>query len=120
MPQSLAPERMRAPGIRPTWRCEPVPPAGSKPAPRARFVSPPPTLITRFRATRPRYELTQKRSLEGVTLAHAQAEASGDELDDASHAAFASRIARVIGRCACPPEKIDRRGVSILDASGGA
>lgn len=80
-------------------------------------MSPPRTLITRFRATRPRYELTQQRSLEWLTLAHARAEARRATLDDEANAAFEARIGRLIGRCACPPDKIERRGVSIPDAS---
>jgi predicted naringenin-chalcone synthase len=66
-------------------------------------------VLTQFHAARPRHELTQQASLDWLTRAHA---ASGrDDVDDA----LVARIARVIARCACAPDKIARRGVSIAD-----
>ncbi len=79
-----------------------------------------PTLITRFCATRPRYEIEQQRSLDWLARAHAQADAVRHELDPATHVSFETRIARVIARCACGPDKIDRRGTSVPDVGSTA
>lgn len=63
-----------------------------------------PALLTRFLSTRPRFEVTQEQSLAWLAEAHGVAHATHG---------FAAHIARVLGRCACPPTKIARRGVSI-------
>lgn len=75
----------------------------------------PTALLTRFRATRPRYEVTQDHSLRWLAAAHAASEASKAGLGDDDRQAFEARISRVLGRCAAPPDKIARRGVSIHD-----
>jgi predicted naringenin-chalcone synthase len=76
-------------------------------------------LLTGFEATRPRYELTQARSLDWLADAHAEAEATRAALGTDDKAAFATRMARVIERCACAPDKIARRGHSVADIELG-
>jgi predicted naringenin-chalcone synthase len=63
-------------------------------------------VLTRFVSTPPKYEVTQERSLGWLAEAHGVAE---------NTPGFAERIARVLERCACPPGKIARRGLSIGD-----
>ncbi len=75
----------------------------------------PPTILTQFRATRPRYQLPQERILAWLSAAHAAADAAADRLDDAERSALEERLARVLARCACRPDKIAMRGVSIAD-----
>jgi len=70
-------------------------------------------LLSSFIATRPRYETTQERSLAWLADAHAEAEATRDGLDEHGKRKFAAKIARVLARCACPPEKLARRGYSV-------
>ena len=76
-------------------------------------------LLTGFAATRPRFEITQERSLEWLALAHAEAEATRAGLLPHEKAAFALRMARLIARCACAPDKIARRGHSVPDIELG-
>ena len=76
-------------------------------------------LLTGFAATRPRYELSQARSLDWLVAAHTEAEATRAGLAGDEKAAFATRIARVIQRCACAPDKIERRGHSVRDVELG-
>lgn len=85
-----------------------------KRAQRARFM-----LLTGFEATRPRYELSQARSLDWLIAAHTEAEATRANLGAGEKAAFATRMARVIARCACAPDKIARRGHSVRDVELG-
>ena len=73
-------------------------------------------LLTRFTATRPKHEITQAHSLAWLAAAHAASEATIHQLDDDARRRFETRIARVLERCACPPERISRRGVSVADA----
>jgi len=72
-------------------------------------------LLTGFEATRPRYELSQARSLEWLAAVHTEAEATRASLGSDDKAVFATRMARMIGRCACAPDKIARRGHSVRD-----
>ncbi|MDB4953655.1 MAG: Chalcone synthase [Myxococcales bacterium] len=72
-------------------------------------------LLTQFRATRPPHEVAQQRSLDWLAIAHAEAEAVTKQLDDAERIAFAARIARVLKRCACDPDKIRTRAMAIPD-----
>lgn len=76
-------------------------------------------LLTGFQATRPRYELAQARSLDWLAAVHAEAEATTMALGESEKAAFAARMARVIARCACAPDKIARRGHSVADIELG-
>ena len=61
-------------------------------------------LLTRFRSTRPPFEVSQERSLAWLAEAHGVAEGTPE---------LAARIARVYVRCACPPTKIARRAMAI-------
>lgn len=76
-------------------------------------------LLTAFAASRPRFEISQARSLEWLAVAHAEAEATRASLTPAEKSAFALRMARLIGRCACAPDKIARRGHSVPDIELG-
>ena len=71
--------------------------------------------LTRFVATRPRYEMAQPRILAWLAEVHAASEATLRELDDDQRRGFARHLARALDRCACPPEKLARRGVSVAD-----
>jgi predicted naringenin-chalcone synthase len=73
------------------------------------------SVLTNFVATRPRYEVSQPRSLEWLAAVHAEAEATLADLDPAARARFAARIATAIRHCACPPDKIGTRGHSVGD-----
>lgn len=71
-------------------------------------------LLTGFRSTRPRYHVTQVRTLAWLASAHAEAE----HLDPEEREAFRVRITRLLERCGCRPAKISARGSSIdLDAA---
>ncbi|MBA3539466.1 MAG: naringenin-chalcone synthase [Deltaproteobacteria bacterium] len=72
-------------------------------------------LLTDFRATRPRHEVSQVRLLAWLVDAHVEAETARAELDGAARAAFASRMAAAVKHCACPPAQIGTRGVVIGD-----
>ena len=72
-------------------------------------------LLIDFRATRPRYEVTQSNSLLWLTAAHVQAEGARAWLTDEAREAFAARIASLLERCACGPDKISKRGASVAD-----
>lgn len=60
-------------------------------------------LLTRFEATRPRFEVSQARSLEWLADVHAEAGAKRD------------RIVRALARVACGPDRIANRGQSLGD-----
>jgi predicted naringenin-chalcone synthase len=53
--------------------------------------------------------------LEWLVRAHAESEATSKALDDEARDAFAARIRRVMGRCACGPDKIHARGHAVPD-----
>lgn len=72
-------------------------------------------LLSRFRSTRPRYEFTQQAGLDWLAAAHAEAEATLKGLDERQRARFELSIARVLGRVACQPDKISKRGHSVAD-----
>src|SRR6476620_6938711 len=76
-------------------------------------------LLTGFEATRPRYELSQARSLDWLAAVHTEAEATRASLGADDKAIFATRMARMIGRCACAPDKIASRGHSVRDVELG-
>ena len=76
-------------------------------------------LLTGFEASRPTYELSQARSLEWLTAAHTEAEATRAALGTAEKAEFAARIGRLIHRGACGPDSIARRGHSVADVELG-
>jgi predicted naringenin-chalcone synthase len=68
-----------------------------------------------FVATRPPFEIDQHRSLAWLAAAHAEAESAANQLDDRGRRKLEATIARVLGRCACPPTKLERRGHSVPD-----
>src|SRR5579862_786624 len=71
--------------------------------------------LTQFRVTRPRFEITQERSLTWLSRAHAEAEATIQQLDDRARARFEVKIGQALRRCGCGPDRIARRGHSIAD-----
>jgi hypothetical protein len=73
----------------------------------------PPTILTGFARGRPPQEVSQARLLAWLADAHAEAEAAREGLDDEARRRFAEKIAHVLQRCACRPEQIATRGVSI-------
>jgi len=72
-------------------------------------------LLAGFAATRPRFEMSQARSLEWLAASHASAEATLAGLDEPARERFAAKLARVLARCACPPDKLARRGHSLVE-----
>jgi predicted naringenin-chalcone synthase len=70
-------------------------------------------LLTGFSAMRPPHAIAHAETLRWLAEAHGQAEATLEGLDPGKRDAFAAKIARVLRRCACPPEKIAMRGVSV-------
>ena len=71
--------------------------------------------LTRFRATRPRFELAQEKSLAWLARAHAEAEAALHQLSDRERVRFEVRTHQALRRCACGPDRIRARGHSIPD-----
>ena len=88
--------------------CSPV---GSERALR-RTVKPPP-ILTGFARGRAPQEIPQARILAWLADAHADAEAAREGLDREGRDRFATRIRHVLERCACRPEQIAKRGVSV-------
>ena len=72
-------------------------------------------LLTAFVAARPRYEMSQHRSLAWLAEVHAAAEASSHALDVEQRERFGHHIGRVLARCSSPPEALARRGHSVAD-----
>jgi predicted naringenin-chalcone synthase len=72
-------------------------------------------VIAGFEITRPRYEVAQHRILAWLAAAHAEAEAAILGLDADARAELATKLARVIERVGCGPDRIARRGQSIAD-----
>jgi predicted naringenin-chalcone synthase len=75
----------------------------------------PAVVLGRFTATRPRYEVTQERALAWLAAAHAEAEARLEGLDERGRTKFEAKMARIIRRVACGPDRIARRGQSVSD-----
>jgi predicted naringenin-chalcone synthase len=75
-------------------------------------------LLTNFIASSPRHITSQARSLEWLARAHAESEATRNELDAAAQERFRVRIERSIDRCACGPDKIGQRGQSVGELEG--
>ncbi len=76
--------------------------------------APSPTL-RRFRATRPRYELTQGRIFDWLAAAHAEAQARLEGSPPSARQGFAERVRKVLDRCGCPPDKLGTRGFLLPD-----
>jgi len=72
-------------------------------------------LLTRFIATRPRYETPQERSLHWLAQVHAESEATRLRLTPGERDKFEVKMARAIRRVACGPDRIGNRGQSIGD-----
>jgi predicted naringenin-chalcone synthase len=72
-------------------------------------------LLTRFAATRPPYIMSQAHSLDWLARAHACSEAAVAELDPDERAAFAAKIARLLDRVACGPDRIAMRASVLPD-----
>jgi predicted naringenin-chalcone synthase len=72
-------------------------------------------LLTRFTATRPPYVMSQAHSLDWLARAHACSEAAIAELEPEDREAFARKIARVLDRVACDPDRIAMRGSVLPD-----
>lgn len=67
-------------------------------------------LMTNFSVRRPQYELRQERALEWLAGVHSRAEGTLKGLSEAEQTAFAVRFAKLLGRCACGPDRISKRG----------
>jgi predicted naringenin-chalcone synthase len=72
-------------------------------------------LITRFAATRPPYVMSQAHTLDWLARAHACSEAAIAELEPDERDAFAQKIARVLERVACDPDRIAMRASVLPD-----
>ncbi|HVK85504.1 MAG TPA: 3-oxoacyl-[acyl-carrier-protein] synthase III C-terminal domain-containing protein [Kofleriaceae bacterium] len=70
-------------------------------------------MLTNFVAALPRFSSSQARSLEWLTVAHAEAEATLANLDAAARDRFAVKIGRAIARVGCGPDRINQRGQSV-------
>jgi predicted naringenin-chalcone synthase len=68
-----------------------------------------------FTATRPPFEIDQSRSLAWLAAAHAESEAALRGLDDREKQRFEIKMQRVLQRCACPRDKLARRGHFVAD-----
>ena len=66
--------------------------------------------LTSFSMQRPRYEITQSSALDWLVAAHAAAEMKLRSLSEVERGAFALRMQALFRRCACGPDKIERRG----------
>jgi predicted naringenin-chalcone synthase len=75
-------------------------------------------ILTDFSLQRPQYKVSQQRALEWLIEIHASAQATLDGLSAAERAAFSARIAKLVERCACGPDKIGARGHVTADLSG--
>jgi predicted naringenin-chalcone synthase len=67
-------------------------------------------MLTDFSMQRPLHEIAQRRALQWLSEIHATSQATLAGLSDSERSAFAERMARLIERCACGPEKIGARG----------
>ena len=61
-------------------------------------------MLTNFSVRRPQYELRQSRALDWLSELHSQSEATLKGLSEPDRAAFATRYAKLVERCACSPE----------------
>jgi len=74
-------------------------------------------LLSRFAVQRPPFETAQSDLLAWLAAAHAEAEATQSSLGADEQRAFGERMRKVIGRCACPPDKIARRASVVPEAA---
>jgi predicted naringenin-chalcone synthase len=73
--------------------------------------------LAHFTSRRPEQESDQRWLLDWLAEAHADSGAATDGLDAAGRDALRDRLRRVIGRCACGPDRIARRAHAIGDAA---
>ncbi len=66
--------------------------------------------LSSFSSRRPAYESDQRASLDWIAEAHATSTAVREGLTEPARVALRDRLRRVIGRCACGPDHIQRRG----------
>ena len=71
--------------------------------------------LSKFSMRRPRYQISQGRALEWLSEIHATAQATAESLSAAERDAFAARMAKLIQRCACGPDRIATRGHALAD-----
>jgi len=72
-------------------------------------------LLTRFTATRPRHVVSQQQALDWLARAHAGAHAMLEGLDAAGRDRFARKIARLLDRVGCTPDRIATRASVLPD-----
>nr|AYM53875.1 naringenin-chalcone synthase [Kofleria flava] len=71
--------------------------------------------LSSFSSRRPAYEGDQNALLDWIAEAHATSAAVREELTESARIALRDRIRRVIDRCACGPEHIQRRGYALAE-----
>lgn len=72
--------------------------------------------LTQFSSQRPPQQSSQRELLDWLAEAHADSQAITESLDQAGRDAARDRLRRVIGRCACGPDRIARRAHCVADA----
>jgi predicted naringenin-chalcone synthase len=77
-------------------------------------------VLARFAVTRPPHEISQAHSLDWLARAHGAAEATLAGLTEDERRAFTERMRRLLARCACPPDRIAKRGVSLPELGDDA
>ena len=87
-----------------------------EPPPIPRLHSPiPDVCLSRFSMARPAYQVEQERALEWITALHTAAETAARRLDGPQRLQFATRLRKLVDRCACKPDQIGSRGCSLDD-----
>jgi len=76
-------------------------------------------LLTRFTATRPRHVVPQQQALDWLARAHAGAEAAVAGLSAAGRERFERKIARLLERVGCTPDRIATRASVLPDFALG-
>ncbi len=71
--------------------------------------------LCNFSVQRPRYQITQSRALAWLAEVHAASQATLESLSPSERDAFALRMHKLIGRCACGPDKVGSRGHVLSD-----
>jgi predicted naringenin-chalcone synthase len=67
-------------------------------------------MLMNFSVQRPQYELPQQRALQWLSELHGVAEGTLKGLSLPEQAAFTTRFAKLLERCACGPDRIGNRG----------
>lgn len=71
--------------------------------------------LTDFVSRRSLHEVDQDRSLDWLVKVHAASETALQSLDASASRALEERLRKAVGRCACGPDKIARRGHAVSD-----